>query len=149
MAISGKNFDTSVGDMSVHVDTATLSIEDASGVAKTQGIPNGKVDGEVGANGDLVLGIAEFNVIGEEAKRRGSWRDLPPFDLLFYANDNRGEEFKVEAFGCVFRIESLLNVDTKGGEKSTVTLKYDVTSPDFVRINGVPYLTAKEIEGII
>lgn len=149
MAISGKNFDTSIGDLTVHVETATLSIEDASGVGKSKGVPTSRVDGEVGGSGDIVLDISNFNIVSEQAKRAGSWRGLPTFDLLFYANDNRGEEFKVEAFGCALRLESLVNVDSKGGEKSTVTLKYDVTSPDFVRINGVPYLTALETDGLM
>ncbi|MEA5670747.1 phage protein, partial [Pseudomonas sp. MH2] len=32
--------------------------------------------------------------------------------------------------------------------KSKHKLPFDVTSPDFIRINGVPYLAARETEGL-
>jgi hypothetical protein len=42
----------------------------------------------------------------------------------------------------------LLSIDPKGGEKTKHKVPFDVTSPDFIHINGVPYLDATEIEGI-
>ena len=41
-----------------------------------------------------------------------------------------------------------MNIDPKGGEKTKHKVPFEVTSPDFIRINGVPYLDATEIEGI-
>jgi hypothetical protein len=41
-----------------------------------------------------------------------------------------------------------LDIDPKGGQKSTHKVPFDVTSPDFIRINGVPYLDATEIAGL-
>ncbi|MNP76220.1 hypothetical protein D3C76_1734230 [compost metagenome] len=66
---------------------------------------------------------------------------------MFFAKAGE-EELKVEAFGCKLKVSSLLNIDPKGGEKSKHKVPFDVTSPDFVRINGVPYLAAAEIEGL-
>ena len=43
----------------------------------------------------------------------------------------------------------VLNIDPKGGAKSTKKLKYFVTSPDFVRINGVPYLSDEDTRDLI
>jgi len=41
-----------------------------------------------------------------------------------------------------------LDIDPKGGQKAVHKVPFDVTSPDFIRINGVPYLDASEIEGL-
>ena len=54
----------------------------------------------------------------------------------------------MEAFGCKLKVSSLLDIDPKGGSKTTHKVPFDVTSPDFIRINGVPYLDASEIEGL-
>lgn len=56
---------------------------------------------------------------------------------------------KVEAFGCKFVLDSLLDLDKAGGQKHISKVKYFVTSPDFIRINGVPYLRPEETEGLI
>ena len=53
--ISGKNFDISIGDLAICVSKTTLTIEDKTEVAKDGGVPNGWVDGEVAASGDLEL----------------------------------------------------------------------------------------------
>ncbi|MCY1466045.1 hypothetical protein D9M71_842710 [compost metagenome] len=54
----------------------------------------------------------------------------------------------MEAFGCKLMVSSLLDLDPKGGSKTAHKVPYEVTSPDFIRINGVPYLDASEIEGL-
>ncbi|MBI9080275.1 MAG: DUF2597 family protein [Pseudodesulfovibrio sp.] len=146
--ISGKSFDTTIGDMLVHVDKLTLSITDNSGVAKSGGVPNGYVDGDVEASGEVEMDVANFNLLSEQAKAAGSWRGMPTFDIHTYANTG-DEEFKVEAFGCKFKLESLLDNDSKGGEKTVLKIAFDVTSPDFIHINGVPYLDAAETENLI
>lgn len=147
--ISGKNFDVSIGDLTMNVGKATLTIEDKTDVAKDNGVPNGWVDGEAGASGDMELDAQAIGILGEAAKAAGSWRGLPSFDILFYAKTGQDEEMKVEAFGCKFVLDSLLDVDKAGGQKHISKVKYFVTSPDFIRINGVPYLRPEETEGLV
>lgn len=147
--ISGKNFDVSIGDLTMNVGKATLTIEDKTDVAKDNGVPNGWVDGEAGASGDMELDAQAIGIMGEAAKAAGSWRGLPSFDILFYAKTGQDEEMKVEAFGCKFVLDSLLDLDKAGGQKHISKVKYFVTSPDFIRINGVPYLRPEETECLI
>ena len=148
MRISGKSFDTTIGDLLVHVEKISLEITDNSGVAKTKGIPDGYVLGDVEASGEIELDITNFNLLSEQASAAGSWRALDAFDVHTYAKTDK-EEFKVEAFGCKLKLSSLLDEDSKGGEKSVKKVTFDVTSPDFVHINGVPYLDADEIKNLI
>jgi hypothetical protein len=147
--IGGKNFDINIGDLSVHVEKASLSITDNSAPAKDRGVPNGYVEGDVEASGEIEVDATGLSLISEAAKSAGSWRELEPFDCVFYAKGSSGEEIKVEAFGCKLKIESLLDIDSKGGEKHLSKLPFDVTSPDFVRINGVPYLAADETKDLV
>ena len=147
--ISGKNFDISIGDLTISVSKVTLTIEDKTEVAKDGGVPNGFVDGEVSASGDLELDALAMSILGDAAKSAGSWRALEPFDMLFYAKTGQNEEMKVEAFGCKLLLDSLLDVDKAGGQKHISKVKYLVTSPDFIRINGVPYLRPEETEGLV
>lgn len=145
--ISGMNFDVSLGDLQVHIEKATLDITDNSNVAQTRGVPDGHVDGDVAASGEFELDSANLGLLIEAAGRAGSFRKLEPFDTLFFAK-TATDELRVEAFGCRLKISSLLDIDPKGGQKSTHKIPFDVTSPDFIRINGVPYLDASEIEGL-
>ncbi len=147
--ISGKNFDIRLGDLAMNINKATLSIEDGSEVALDNGVPNGWVAGDTKASGELELDAQAVSLVMEAAKAAGSFRELETFDMLFYAKTGSEEEMKVEAFGCKLLIDSLLDVDKKGGEKHLTKIKYMVTSPDFVRINGVPYLSAEETEGLV
>lgn len=145
--IGGKNFDVNLGDLLIHVETCTLDITDNSAVAKDKGVPNGHVDGDVEASGELELDSSNFNLLIEAARRAGSFRALPPFDSVMYAKAG-DEELRVEAFGCKLKVSSLLNITSTGGEKSKHKVPFDVTDPDFIRINGVPYLAASETEGL-
>ncbi|WP_431078103.1 DUF2597 family protein [Pseudomonas siliginis] len=145
--IGGKNFDISVGDLTIHVEACTLDITDNTAVAQTRGVPNGHVDGDVAAAGEMELDTTNFNLLIEAAKTAGSFRKLPLFDSVFFAKAGE-EELRIEAFGCKLRISSLLSIDPKGAAKNTHKIPYDVTSPDFVKINGVPYLDSTEIEGL-
>lgn len=146
--ISGRSFDVTVGDLALHVEKVSLSITDNSEVAKDRGVPNGYVDGDVEASGDIELDAANLSLLSEAAKSAGSWRALEPFDLLFYAKPGNGEEMKVEAFGAQISVSDLLDIDGAGGSKHVTTVPFKITSPDFVRINGVPYLDASETEGL-
>ena len=145
--ISGMNFDVTLGDLQVHIEKASLDITDNSAVAQTKGVPDGHVDGDVAASGEFELDSANFGLLIEAAGRAGSFRRLEPFDTLFFAK-TATDELRVEAFGCKVKISGLLDIDPKGGSKSTHKVPFDVTSPDFIRINGVPYLDASEIEGL-
>ncbi len=149
MRIGGKDINVTLGDLAMTIDKATLSIEDSSAVAKSRGVPNGFVRGEVSGSGDIELDAQNLAILSEAARQAGSFRSLPAFDMLFYAKVAGGEELKVEAFGCRIKIESLADMDAKGGEKHITKLAFEVTSPDFVHINGVPYLSEDETEGII
>ena len=145
--IGGKNFDVNLGDLLVHVENCTLDITDNTAVAQSKGVPDGHVDGDVSASGEMEFTTSNFNLLIEAARSAGSFRELEPFDTVFFAKAG-DEELRVEAFGCKLRVSSLLSVDQKGGEKSKHKVPFDVTSPDFIRINGVPYLDASEIEGL-
>ena len=147
MRLSGMNFNVTMGDTMIHVDTCTLTITDNSAVSQTSGVPDGYVDGDVAASGEFELDSVNLGLLFQAANRAGSFRKLEPFDALFFAK-TATDELRVEAFGCRLKISSLLDIDPKGGEKSTHKVPFDVTSPDFIRINGVPYLDATEIEGI-
>jgi len=136
-----------MGDMLVHVDTATLTITDNSAVSQTGGVPDGFVDGDVASNGELSVNASNFTLISEAAKKAGSWRAMETFDILFYAKTAK-DELKVEAFGCRIKLSDILDIDKKGGQASLFKIPFDVTDPDFVHINGVPYLRPEEIENI-
>ncbi|VVO66281.1 hypothetical protein PS903_01041 [Pseudomonas fluorescens] len=145
--IGGKNFDVNLGDLLVHVESCTLDITDNSSVAQSKGVPDGHVDGDVSASGEFEFDTSNFNLLVEAARSAGSFRGLEPFDIVFFAKAG-DEELRVEAFACKLKVSSLLGVDPKGGEKSKHKVPFDVTSSDFIRINGVPYLAASEIEGL-
>ncbi|KPG92921.1 phage tail protein [Pseudomonas sp. RIT-PI-q] len=145
--IGGKNFDVNLGDLLVHVESCTLDITDNTAVAQSKGVPDGHVDGDVSASGEFEFDTSNFNLLIEAARTAGSFRGLEPFDSVFFAKAGE-EELRVEAFGCKLKVSSLLGIDPKGGEKSKHKVPFDVTSPDFIRINGVPYLAAAEIEGL-
>ena len=145
--IGGKNFDITLGDLTVHVEACTLDITDNTAVAQTRGVPNGHVEGDVGAAGEMEFDTTNFNLLIEAAKTAGSFRSLEPFDSVFFAKAGE-EELRIEAFGCKLRLSNILTIDPKGGTKNTHKVPYDVTSPDFIKINGVPYLDAAEIEGL-
>ncbi|MFU3247720.1 phage protein [Pseudomonas paraeruginosa] len=145
--ISGMNFDVNMGDTLVHVEKATLDITDNSAVAQTGGVPDGHVDGDVTASGELELDSANFALVMEAARRAGSFRKIDPADCLFFAKAGV-DEIRVEAFGCKLKVSSLLDIDPKGGAKTVHKFPFGVTSPDFIRINGVPYLDASETEDL-
>ena len=141
--ISGQSFDTTLMGTMVHIEKASLSITDNSAVAQTRGIPDGYVDGDVAAELEFELDAKNFKLLCDSAKNQGSWRGMTPDDVLFYA-DTGDETMKVEAFGVKLMISDLLDVDPKGGSKGVHKIKGFVTSPDFVHINGMPYLSADD-----
>lgn len=146
--IGGQSFDISLGTETIHVKTISLDVTDNTAVAQTRGVPDGWVAGDVAAEGEIELDTRNFKKIGAAAKAAGSYRDIEPVDILFYANTG-DEEFKVEAFGCKLLVNSPLGFDPKGGETATHKIKYLVTSPDFVRIDGTPILSETDVRDLI
>ena len=148
MRISGKNMHFSMGDYKLKAQKVSLSITDNSAVNKTSGVPDGYVDGDVEASGEMELTTQQFNQVSKAAKQAGSWRGMPDFDALFYGKIDK-DELKIEAFGCRIKISDLLDADTNGGSALVHKLPFEVTSPDFVKINGVPYLRPDETADLV
>lgn len=140
--ISGQSIDFNIDGDLVHVEKVSLSITDNTGVAQTNGVPDGYVNGDVSAEGELELSTKYLNIITAKARSAGSWRAIPLVDLMWYAKAG-AEELKVESFGCKLNVTDILDVDPKGGAVMTHKIKFIVTSPDFVRINGIPYLESE------
>jgi hypothetical protein len=146
--VSSSSFSFTLGDFRLIAEKASLAIEDARKPVKDAGVPNGYVPGEVGASGDIEVDAASMSILAEEAKRKGSWQEIEPVDLLFYAKGTKEEE-KVEAFGCLLNFTDIVEYDPTSDKKAVTKISYEVTSPDFVRINGVPYLAKDRTEGLV
>lgn len=146
--INGMSFDVYCGGTDIHVKSISLDISDETTVAKTRGIPDGKLRGPVSAEGEIELTTRYFNQLSEIAAQAGSWRDLPSMDFVFYANTT-SEEIKVEAFGCELLLSNLLSIDPGSTDATTHKIKYIVASPDFVKINGVSVLSETDVRGLM
>lgn len=146
--ISGINFAIDLDGLRVRVQKVTLDITDNSTTASDQGIPNGWVRGDVSASGEMELDAANLKVMIEAADRAGSFRDIDDFDITFFAKTG-SNEMKVQAFGCRLKLSGLLDIDPTSNDKHTSTVQFDVTSPDFIRINGIPYLSQDDTEGML
>ena len=121
----------------------TLDITDNTAVAKRNGRPDGWLQGDVEASGTLTVDRDGMRALKELASSAGSWQGIEPFDISSYASAG-DDEFKVEAFGCKLRVNKLLDIDKSSTDEALFELPYDVTSPDFVNIDDVPYLNKIE-----
>ena len=146
--ISTRSFDTNLLGEFVHVESLSANISDSSEVAKSGGIPDGYTDGEVSCEIELELDAKYFKVVHSAAKAAGSYRNLPLDDLMCYANTGE-EEQKVEFFGVKWLIEDILNIDPSSSDKHTRKLKGLVTSPLFVKIDGVSYLSEDDTRYVL
>ncbi|EDD1228674.1 DUF2597 family protein [Salmonella enterica] len=146
--ISGMNFDVSFNGRIVHVKTATLDITDNTKAIQERGVPNGWVRGDVEASGEIEVDTVNFQLLEEAAREAGSWRDIEEADFLFFAQAAKSE-LKIEAFGCKLVISNLLNLDTKGGDAMSHKIKFMVTSPDFVKIDGIPVLSPRDVRDLM
>lgn len=146
--ISGMSFDVSIGGRTINVKTITLDITDNSKAIQERGVPGGYVDGDVEASGEIELNTVNFQILGEVAREAGSWRGIKPVDFMFFA-DTGDNETKVEAYGCKLVISGLLNIDSKGGDELGHKIKFMVTSPHFVVIDGLPYLQARDVRDLV
>ncbi|EGR0413040.1 DUF2597 family protein [Vibrio cholerae] len=145
---SGRNFDTTLFGEFVHVKSATATINDESEAAFTRGVTDGFTDGKVSCDVEVELDLNQFKKVHKAARRAGSYRGIKPDDMMFYANNGQDED-KVEIFGVKFVLADILSIDPESSDKSTRKLKGFVTSPLFVRINGVPYLSKDDTRGLI
>ncbi|MTC70020.1 phage protein [Providencia sp. wls1914] len=146
--LSGQSLDLNIDGDLVHVEKVTLDITDNTSVAKTKGVPDGTVSGEVSAEGEIEISSKYLSIITAKARAAGSWRSIKPQDFLFYAKAG-SEELKVEAFGCKLLLNNIIDGDPKGGSVLTHKIKYLVSSPDFVNINGIPYLESELTQTLI
>ncbi|MBY8258639.1 DUF2597 family protein [Vibrio fluvialis] len=145
---SGRSFDTTLFGEFVHVKSATATINDESEAAYTRGVTDGYTDGKVGCDVELELDLKQFQKVHKAAKAAGSYRGIEQDDVMFYA-DNGVDEDKVELFGVKFVLADIIGIDPESQDKSTRKLKGFVTSPLFVKINGVPYLSKDDTRGLI
>ncbi|HHQ6595633.1 TPA: phage protein [Serratia fonticola] len=146
--IGGQSFDITLGTEIVHVKTISLDMTDNTVATQTRGIPDGHVSGDVSGEGEMELDSREFRKITAMGRAAGSYRGIPLTDILFYANTG-DEELKVEAFGCKLIVTSPVGFDPKGGDTASHKVKYIVTSPDFIRIDGVPILSMEDVRNLI
>ncbi|MCC8380191.1 tail protein [Xenorhabdus stockiae] len=146
--ISGQSVDFNMDGDLVHAEKVNLSITDNTAAAQTQGVPDGYIAGDVAAEGEIELSTKYLEIVTAKARSAGSWRGIQPVDLMWYAKAGN-EEIKVEAYGCKLIVSDILDVDPKGGSVMTHKVKFVVTSPDFVRINGIPYLEAELTQSLI
>ncbi len=146
--VSEGGFSYSMGDLQVRAEKASLKIEDGRAGVKDSGVPNGYVDGEVSASGDIELDAANMSILGEVASSAGSWQQIGTTDMLWYCKGTK-EEQKIEAFGCLLSLEDIVNYDPSSNKKALTKIRFEITDPDFVKINGVPYLDPARTEGIV
>ncbi|EIK4671499.1 DUF2597 family protein, partial [Salmonella enterica] len=130
------------------VKTATLDITDNTKAIQERGVPNGWVRGDVEASGEIEVDTVNFQLLGEAAREAGSWRDIEEADFLFFAQAAK-TELKIEAFGCKLLISNLMNIDSKGGDSLSHKIKFLVTSPDFVHIDGTPVLSTQDVRDLL
>lgn len=145
---TGASFDVSMLGIMVHVESASATISDDSDVDKERGIPTGFTFGSVGCEVEYELDLNNFRKVQQAAREAGSWRGVAPHDCMFYAKSGDAED-KIELFGVKLKISDLLSVDPNSKDKTKRKLTGFVTSPHFVKINGIPYLSADDTRGML
>lgn len=146
--ITGKNGRSFLGGIPFQFDKITSTISDGMEAEKTRGIPDGYVEGDVGCEGEVEMKYKYFKQYSLLAKKHGSYRAIPAMDIS-YIGATKSDAFPVKLYGCKFTLDSIVEAEANDGKKTgMVKLKYKVTSPDFVDINGVPYLDPLESLGV-
>lgn len=145
--ISGSDVYVSVGTQLVHVKQFSLNIDDGVKTVSTQGIVHGHVRGATSASGEITVDTENFKLIIEEARRAGSFQEMETFDIVGLGK-TIDQDYRVKAFGCKLKLSKVLDASGDGGDKLEHTLPYDVTSPDFVEIDGVPYLDRQHLKNL-
>jgi len=145
---SGAKFDVNIMGVMIHVESASATISDESEVAMTRGVTDGWTDGNAKAEVEYELDLNNFGKLQQKAKEAGSWRGVQPHDCMFYANNGEDED-KIELYGVKLILDELLNIDPSSKDKTKRKIKGFVTSPHFVKINGVPYLSSHDTRGLL
>lgn len=147
--ITGKNGQSFVEGIPFTFDKITASISDGMEVLKTRGVPDGYAEGDVGCDGEVEMKYKYFKQFSALAAKMGSYRAVPAMDIN-YIGATKSDLVPIVLHGCKFTMESILEAEANDGKKAgMVKLKFSVTSPDFVSINGVPYLDALETLGVL
>lgn len=145
--LGGKDVRLFFGSVELTCEKFDLKIDDKRAPAMSRGIANGYVDGECTASGSVTLDADNFAMLSASLEG-DAWKDIEPQDIQAFASAG-GLEKDINAYGCLLRIEDLLSFDAKGGEKLGSTIAFDITDPDFVDIDGRPYLSADETDGFL
>ncbi|MBJ7536953.1 phage protein [Marinomonas transparens] len=143
--ISGMDINVSLGTSLINVKQFTLNIEDGVKETTTRGVANGFVNGVTGASGEITVDTENFNRIMEEARKVGSYQQLPAFDIISLGQ-TVNQTLKTAAYGCKLSVSKLIDAAGDGGDKLEHTIPYKVTDSRFVEINGVPYLDQSHLE---
>ena len=141
---NGKSFTFELGGVQIAAKKFSLDITDNSTAAKRRGRLDGYLVGDVEANGTITLDRDGLRAVIEAARNAGSFQDMECFDLCAYAYAGNDDSLLVEAFGCKLKMSKVLDVDRNSADETEFEISYDVTSPDFVNIDGVPYATVAE-----
>lgn len=146
---SGLELDVSLDSRDITAQKVTISITDNSKTAMSKGAPDGDLPGSVEALLTLELDSSNFNILLENAKKAGSFRGMKPFDFMGYMKKAGSDlALKIEAFGCKPKITDLLDADSNSEDGLVHKIECPVTSKDFIKINGVPYLKIEETSHI-
>ncbi len=137
---NGMSFTLDLGVTALTVQKFTLDITDNTKVAKRNGRPDGYLPGDVEASGTITVDRDGLRALATVAKSAGSWQGMPTFDISSYASTADGDSLKVEVFGCKVKLNKVLDIDKSSVDETVFELPFDVTSPDFVNIDDVPYL---------
>ncbi|MEC4725851.1 DUF2597 family protein [Shewanella sp. D64] len=144
MKLSAMNFDIRLGGKLIMIETLSVSITDNTQVAMTRGVTNGYTRGSVEAAVSIELDSENFALLTEVAKSAGSWRDIEPFDIDCFGKAFKQEQH-IEVFGVKIKLTDVINLDNGGADKSKTKLDGFVTSPDFIKIDGVNYLSKDDV----
>lgn len=147
--ITGKSGQSFVEGVPFVFDKITASISDGMEALKTRGVPDGYVEGDVSCDGEVEMKYKYFKQFSVLAAANGSYRAIPAMDISYIAA-TKSDLVPIVLHGCKFTMESILEAEANDGKKAgMVKLKFSVTSPDFVSINGVPYLDELETLGVL
>lgn len=141
--IQGQAFDTDMSGTAFHFNNIKIDITDNSTVGMKNGRPKGRLRGDVAATVKIKADLDDVDRLLEIAREAGSFQAMDPFDVTTYAKVGSREK-KIEAFGVSLKIASLLDAQDNSSDESFVEIEGDVTSEDFLKIDGVPYITPLE-----
>lgn len=146
--LGGKDARAIIDGTLINIEKIDIDIETERQPVYENGVPNGFVDGKVSATVKLTFNKHNFALFKEKAKAAGSWQGIPPFDFDCVSTAGTQSE-TISAFGVLPDITSLLSAETESNSAQTVEVEGAITSPDFIHIDGVPYLEAESIADLV